>query len=133
MTSNDLPVPPRAIQRPVELTAHGEVRLDPYYWMRERDNPDVLAYLEAENAYREALMAPLTPLQDAIFHEIKARVQETDASAPVPKGPYEYFSRTVEGLEYAMHCRRPVGTPGLPDPDATAGTAPETIVLDENV
>ena len=79
---------------------HGDERVDDWYWLRERDNPEVIAYLEAENAYADAVLAPSRPLRDRIFAEIKARVQETDESAPVPDGPWEYTTRTVEGQQY---------------------------------
>jgi oligopeptidase B len=93
----------------------------------------VLGYLKAENEYVATALAPLEPLRDRIFDEIKSRILETDASAPVPWGPWEYFSRTIAGLEYALHCRRPRGTSGLPEPEAAPGTADgEEVVLDEN-
>jgi oligopeptidase B len=105
------------------MTAHGDERSDDWYWLRNRDDPEVIAYLEAENAYAAAMLAPLMPLRDRIFDEIKARVQETDESAPVADGAWEYTSRTREGSQYAIHCRRP------------RGGAPETaqVVLDENL
>ena len=82
---------------------------DDWYWLRDRDDPEVIAYLEAENAYADAMLAPLVPLRDRIFDEIKSRVQETDESAPVADGAWEYTSRTQEGSQYAIHCRRPRG------------------------
>ena len=112
-----------AAARPVELTRHGDVRVDPYYWLRDRENPEVIAYLEAENAYTERVLAPTTTLQDRIFDEIRGRVQETDVSPPARKGPWEYFTRTFEGSQYASHGRRPTGTPEGMD---------ETVLLDEN-
>ena len=105
------------------LSEHGDERVDDWYWLRERDNPEVLAHLEAENAYAEAMLAPTTALQDQIFEEIKARVQETDMSAPIPHGPWEYYTRTIAGKQYAVHCRRARGA------DADDG---EQILLDEN-
>jgi oligopeptidase B len=127
------PRPPTAPRRPTVLRHHGDERVDDWYWLRNRDDPEVRAYLEAENAYTEAALRHLAPLRERIFEEIRSRVRETDASAPVRKGPYEYFSRTREGLQYAVHCRRPAGTPGLPDPDAEPGHDDhETVLLDEN-
>jgi oligopeptidase B len=115
------------------LRHHGDERVDDWYWLRERDDPAVRTYLEAENAFTEAALHHLAPLRDAIFEEIRHRVRETDATAPVRKGPHEYFTRTRTGLQYAIHCRRPAGTPGLPDPEAEPGTAPgEVVLLDEN-
>jgi oligopeptidase B len=116
------------------LRAHGDERVDDWYWLRDRDDPDVHAYLEAENAYTKAVMAHTAELQGELFDEIKSRVQETDTSAPVRKGPYEYFTRTIEGKQYGISCRRPAGTPGLPDPFAEPGApAGEEVLLDENV
>jgi oligopeptidase B len=126
--------PPVAPRRPTVLRAHGDERIDDWHWLRDRDDPDVIAYLEAENAYTSAAMAHTEPLQQTLFEEIKSRIQETDASAPVRKGPYEYFSRTIAGKQYTIHCRRPAGTSGLPDPFAAPGAAPgEEVLLDENV
>jgi oligopeptidase B len=114
---------PVAAVRPVELTRHGDVRIDPYYWLRERENPDVIAYLEAENDYTKRVLAPTADLQERIFEEIRGRVQETDVSPPARKGEWEYFTRTFEGSQYASHGRRPAGTPEGVD---------ETVLLDEN-
>lgn len=116
-------VPPVAHRTPHQLTAHGDVRNDDWYWLRNRDDPEVIAYLEAENAYAEAALAPLAPLRNRIFDEIKSRVQETDESAPVAEGPWEYTSRTIEGSQYGVHCRRP----------RRGGPETATVVLDENV
>jgi oligopeptidase B len=99
--------PPRAARRPHARSEHGDERVDDWYWLRERDNPEVIAYLEAENAYANEVLAPTADLRERIFQEIKGRVQETDESAPVPYGPWEYTSRTVEGLQYEIHHRRP--------------------------
>jgi oligopeptidase B len=129
----DLPSPPLAPARPVTLRHAGDERVDPWFWLRERDNPEVLAYLRAENAYTNAALAHLEATRLRLYEEIVARVRETDASAPVRRGAYEYFVRTIEGQQYDVHCRRPAGTEGLPDPDAPPGTAAgETVVLDEN-
>ena len=125
--------PPVAPRRATVLRHHGDERVDDWYWLRAREDPAVRAYLEAENAYTEAALAHLAPLRDRLFEEIRGRVRETDASAPVRKGPHEYFVRTREGQQYPVHCRRPAGTIGLPDPDAVAGTPDDEIVLlDEN-
>lgn len=103
------PTPPRPRPRPRELVAHGETRHDDWYWLRDRDAPEVLAHLEAENAYTAAMLVDLAPLRKQIFLEIRNRVRETDDSAPVPHGPYEYFTRTVEGEEHPILCRRERG------------------------
>src|ERR1700712_2496357 len=89
--------PPAARRAPHQLSEHGDVRTDDWYWLRNRDDPEVIAYLEAENAYAETALAPLAPLRERIFEEIKSRIQETDESAPVAEGPWEYTSRTLEG------------------------------------
>jgi oligopeptidase B len=115
-----LPTPPRAPRRPEHLTLHGDERVDDWYWLRRRDDPEVMAYLEAENAYTDAVLAPLMPLRERIFEEIRSRVQETDVSAPVPDRAWEYVTRTYEELQYAVHCRRP------------RSGGEEQVVLDEN-
>ena len=115
------PTPPQAPRRPHVLSAHGDERVDDWYWLRDRDDPAVRVYLEAENAYAEAVLAPVAELRERIYGEIRARVQESDDSAPVPHGDWSYFSRTVEGLQYAMHYRRP----------RTGGA--DQLLLDENV
>lgn len=122
-SSSGRATPPIARRVPHVLSEHGDERTDDWYWLRDRDDPEVIAYLEAENAYSDAMLAPLTPLRDRIFDEIKARVQEDDESAPVAEGAWEYTSRTSEGSQYATHCRRPRGA----GPDAAR------VVLDENV
>ncbi|HVC68506.1 MAG TPA: S9 family peptidase [Acidimicrobiales bacterium] len=116
------PPPPAAERRPVALEAHGDVRIDDWYWLRDRDDPAVLAHLEAENAYTAAAMAPTVALQEALYSEMVARIQETDLSVPVRKGPWRYYSRSVEGSSYGIHCRRPADGPD----DA------EQVLLDEN-
>jgi oligopeptidase B len=129
----ELPPPPIAPARPTTLRHDGDERIDPWYWLRERDDPEVLAYLEAENQYTKIALAHTDELRDRVYSEIVARVRETDASAPVRRGEFEYFTRTIQGRQYEVHCRRPAGTPGLPDPATAPGRTPgETVVLDEN-
>jgi oligopeptidase B len=115
------------------LVHDGDERVDPWYWLRDRDDPEVLAYLEAENLFTREALAHLAPLRAELFDEIIGRVQETDTTAPVRRGEFEYFTRTIEGLQYGVHCRRPARRAQLPDPLASPGTLPgETVVLDEN-
>src|SRR5205823_14008328 len=121
MTSST-PAPPLAKRVPHVHEAHGDKRPDDYHWLRDRDDPDVPAYLQAENAYADAVMEPLRPLQEKLYAEIVSRIQETDLSVPVPHGPFLYYSRSVEGLQYAIHSRR---TP--------EDGSPEQILIDENV
>src|SRR5581483_8305944 len=96
------PQPPKAAKRPAGLTHHGDTRIDEWYWLRERDNPDVIKYLEAENAYTDAVLAAQEPLREKLFQEIKSRIKETDESPPVKKDGYWYYSRTVEAMQYGI-------------------------------
>ena len=98
--------PPVAKKVPVALEAHGHVRTDDYFWLNERENPEVIAYLEAENAYTDAVMARTEGLQEALFHEIKGRIKQTDATAPYRDGDYYYYARFEDGKEYPIHCRK---------------------------
>src|ERR1700737_2912363 len=116
-----MPGPPIAERRPTVLEAHGDSRIDPYYWLREKDNPEVMAYLEAENAYADAVMAPTAPLQETLYREIVGRVQETDFSAPTFYKGWWTYTRTVEGLDYEIYCRR-----------RGSMEAPEDVLLDGN-
>jgi oligopeptidase B len=112
---------PAAKQILVEHSLHGETRADPYYWLRERENPEVTAYLEAENDYTEKVMAPAKELQEKIYQEILGRIQQTDLDVPVRRGEYLYYSRTVEGLQYPIFCRKP-----------GSEAASEEVILDAN-
>ncbi len=114
MTHSSSALPPVCDTRPKELEAHGDVRIDNYYWLNNPDDPDVLAYLRAENAYTKARMAPTESLQEKLFQEFRERLQETDETVPVVRGPYAYFTRTFEGKPYPVHCRRPASTPDAP-------------------
>ncbi|HVT71211.1 MAG TPA: S9 family peptidase [Trebonia sp.] len=132
--SSTVPVPPIAKQVPTERTHHGDTVTDPYAWLADPKNPEVIAYLEAENAYTDALTAGLGDLRSAVFDEIKARTQETDLSVPVRKGNWWRYSRTVEGQQYSIHCRRLVRdgevTPPMPaDGEPLDG---EEVLLDGN-
>jgi oligopeptidase B len=113
--------PPQAPRRPTVLSLHGDDRVDDWYWLRDRDDPETTAYLEAENEYTEAMTAQTAALQEQLYEEIRGRIQETDESAPVPHGGHWYFRRTVEGLQYPIHCRRT----GTED-------GPTQVLLDEN-
>ena len=115
------PAPPLAASKPYVLHEHGRTRTDDYFWLRERDNPDVFAYLSAENAYTEAMMAHTAALRATLFEEMRGRIQETDLDVPEQIDEYFYYSRTETGQQYAIHCRK-------------RGTldAPEEVLLDEN-
>jgi len=122
------------------LLAHGEERSDPWYWLRNREDPEVIALLEAENAYARAEMARTKELQDRLYQEFLRRIVETDISAPVRKGPFYYFTRTLQSKSYSIHCRCPASSfpPEGPNPELLQslrepGSVPgETVILDEN-
>ncbi len=97
--------PPVADKRPLRREHHGDVVVDDYEWLREKENPEVIAHLEAENAFTEAELAHLAPLRQRIFEEIRSRVQETDLSVPVREGSWWYYSRSIEGAQYGVSCR----------------------------
>ena len=113
--------PPIPARHPTVLTKHGDSRVDPYFWLRQKANPEVIAYLQAENDYTDAVMAPVARLQERLYREIVNRVQQTDTSAPAFFKGYWHYTRTVEGLDYEIHCRRK----GTMD-------APEQVELDVN-
>ena len=115
----EAPVAPR---KPHVREVHGDRTVDDYYWLLDRDDPDTVAYLEAENAFTRAQTEHLAPLRERLFDEIKARVQETDLSVPAKRGDWWYTTRTEEGQQYQIHCRRPT-----PDDEAN-----EQVFLDGN-
>jgi len=117
-TSPAPPVAPRVEHRE---TRHGTAVADDYFWLRDKSNPRVIQYLEAENAYTEAMTKDLKPFEEALYQEMLGRIKQTDLSVPVRRGPYFYYSRTVEGKQYGIQCRRK----GSMD-------APEEILLDMN-
>ena len=88
------------------MEKHGHVRVDNYYWLRERDNPAVIAYLEAENRFTEASMAHTKPLQAKLFNEYKTRIKQTDETVPYRKNGYFYYTRMIEGKDYPVFCRK---------------------------
>ncbi|MBD2074140.1 S9 family peptidase [Phormidium sp. FACHB-592] len=114
-------LPPIANKQPHRLSIHGDDRTDDYFWLRYRDEPNVIAYLEAENDYTKAVMAHTESLQTALYDEMLARIQETDLSVPYRKGDYYYYSRTETGKAYPIYCRK-----------AGSLDAPETVLLDQN-
>lgn len=131
----DLPVPPRPAQRPQRREHHGDVFEDPYEWLRAKEDPEVIAHLEAENAYTDARLAPLAGLRETLFEETKARVQETDLSVPGRRGDWWYYGRTVEGQQYGLQCRARVSSPDDWTPPVLDPGAPvpgEEVLLDGN-
>ena len=135
--ASDTSQAPVAKRLPITRAHHGDVFVDPYEWLREKDDPDVISYLEAENAYTEAQTAQLSELSNAIFSEIKARTKETDLSVPSytshPGGSaYWYYVRTVEGSEYPIYCRV-VATDRDKMPDPEQEISGEEVLLDGNL
>ena len=127
-------VPPSAKRVPSKRTHHGDTVIDEYAWLTDPEDPDTIAYLEAENAYMSAMTSGLEDLRSAIFEEIKARTQETDLSVPVRKAGWWRYARTVEGQQYAIHCRRRV-LPGEVTPPLPEDGQPldgEEVLLDGN-
>lgn len=101
-----VPSPPVAMKQPKELSIHGHTRVDNYYWLNERENPEVIAYLNAENAYTKQMMSDTEQLQEKLFDEIVSRIKQTDESVPYKKNGYFYFSRYEAGKEYPVYARK---------------------------
>jgi oligopeptidase B len=99
-------VPPTATQRPHVHSLHGDERIDPYFWLCDRQNPEVIAYLEAENDYTQAMMAHTETLQTTLYQEMLSRIQETDLSVPYRKDDFYYYTRTETGKAYPIYCRK---------------------------
>ncbi|WP_067505692.1 S9 family peptidase [Actinoplanes sp. TFC3] len=133
--TTDMPTTPPAVRQvPTERTFHGDTVTDEFAWLADKENPETVAYLEAENAWTKRATAHLEPLQTTIFEEIKGRTQETDLSVPQRKGAFWYYTRTVEGKQYGIQCRVPAA-PGAVEPPATGDGAPlpgEEVLLDGN-
>src|SRR4029450_1826769 len=115
--------PPVAAKHPTILSKHGDKRVDGYYWLRHNQDPAVLDYLKAENAYAEAVTKPLQPFADTLYREMVGRIQETDLSVPYRLRGWLYYSRTEAGKQYPILCRKSA---------ADGATAPEHILLDIN-
>ncbi|HEY5302770.1 MAG TPA: S9 family peptidase [Acidimicrobiales bacterium] len=130
-----MPSTPHVPQRSHLIERHGDTRIDPYYWLNERENEEVLAHLRAENAFLASELAYLAPLENQLFDEIKARIEETDISVPVRRGVWWYYERTREGLNYPISCRLRVSDGADAPPVITPGVEldGEQVILDENV
>ncbi|MEM8860221.1 MAG: S9 family peptidase [Chloroflexota bacterium] len=117
---------PIAEKIPHRITTHGHTRTDDYFWMREKDKPELLDYIHAENAFTKAGMAHTKPLQESLYAEMLGRIQETDQSVPYEEGGYFYYTRTEAGLQYAIYCRKKGSMEEaeeiLLDPNAIAST-----------
>src|SRR6202045_3440963 len=116
------PLPPQAPQKPHEISETNQARNDPFFWLREKDNPEVLKYLEAENRYTENSFKHIEKLQERLYDEMRGRIKESDQSVPEKIDDYYYYSRTETGKPYAVHCRKKGSL-----------NAKEEVVLDENV
>ena len=112
---------PIAPKRPYEITQHGEARLDNYFWLRYREDPDVLKYLTAQNDYLEEVMGHTRQLQETLFSEMKGRIMETDSTVPEKRREYFYYTRTEAGKQYPIFCRKKNSLEGQ-----------EQILLDQN-
>ena len=122
--------PPVAPIRRTETSVHGHTLVDNYAWLRERESAEVLAYLEAENAYCNAVMEPTQALQKTLYEEMVSHIKETDVSVPFRDGGYWYYSRTEQGSQYPIYCRKKVSAS---DPEHFPGdAAPEEVILDIN-
>ena len=119
--SEHAPTQPIAPQRPHTITTHGDERADPWFWLREQEDPQTMEYLRAENAFTEAFMQPLEALQEAIYAEIRGRIKEDDNTVPEKEGDYYYYVRFEEGGQYPIYCRRQGSDDGQ-----------ETVLLDVN-
>ncbi len=127
-------VPPTAKRVPVERAHHGDMVVDDYTWLADKDNPETIAFLEAQNAYMQAVTADQDQLRETIFGEIRARTKETDLSVPVRDGGWWYYGRTIEGKQYPVRCRRRV-RPDDAGPPMTQDGGPldgEEVLLDCN-
>jgi oligopeptidase B len=113
--------PPVAKTNERRATIHGETRTDTYYWLRDKTNPEVAAYLQAENAYADAVMKPTMALRETLYAEMLGRIKQTDLDVPYPLNGYYYYSRTEEGKQYRIHCRK-----------RGSLEAPEEVMLDLN-
>jgi oligopeptidase B len=126
MTETTVSAPPTARVEHTEKTLHGVTLVDNYAWLRDKENPDVTAYLEAENAYADAYMAPEATLREELYDEMLSHIKQTDISVPYRDGHFWYYTRTEEGQQYSIHCRKR-GTFSGPLDDAA-----EEIILDGN-
>lgn len=140
VTRETVPEPPVAKRVPTRREHHGDVFVDQYEWLRDKESPEVVEHLKAENAYQEAVTAHQEPLREAMFQEIKGRTQETDLSVPSRKDGWWYYSRSVEGKEYSIQCRvlaRNTGDPVAdwtpPAVEAGVELSGEEVLLDGNI
>jgi oligopeptidase B len=128
--------PPEAERIDARREHHGDVFIDPYEWLRDKSNPEVVDYLKAENEYTEDATSGLASLREKIFDEIKARTKETDLSVPTRRADWWYYGRSFEGKQYSVQCRCPVNDPDdwtPPQFDEETEIPDEQVLLDENI
>lgn len=113
--------PPTVEKIKKEMTIHGDTRIDNYYWLNERENPKVIAYLEAENKYLDTMLSPVKELREQLYEEMKGRIKEKDESVPYFSNGYLYYTRYEEGKEYPVYCRK-----------KGSDSSPEEIILNVN-
>ncbi|MBC3178388.1 S9 family peptidase [Corynebacterium lujinxingii] len=123
---------PKAVKHPIIRTFHGRDFHDDYEWLRDKDNPEVIEYLEAENAYTEKKTSAWSGLADDIYAEIKSRIKETDMSIPQRQGNWWYYGRTVEGKNYGISCRVPTADDPWTPPEVSEDMPDEQVLLDVN-
>ena len=114
MTQDAISSPPIARKEHKETVHHGTALVDDYAWLRNKENPEVTAFLEAENAYAESVMAPLAGLRAQLYDEMLSHIKQTDDTVPFRDGSWWYYSRTEEGRQYAIYCRKH-GSPSGPE------------------
>ena len=136
MTQDPQLIPPIARSEHKETILHGMTLTDDYAWLRDKQNPEVTAYLDAENAYAEAVMAPLSSLRDDLYNEMLSHIKQTDVTVPFPDGAWWYYTRTEEGQQYAIHCRtrspQKNATPSATKALLGIDPAAEQVILDGN-
>ncbi len=101
-----MPNPPVATKKPVTAEKFGDKRVDDYFWMRDKANPEVIEYLKAENTYTDSVLGPLKGFQETLYKDMLSRIKETDENVPYKKGEYWYYSRTETGKQYNIQCRK---------------------------
>ncbi|PYS37946.1 MAG: oligopeptidase B, partial [Acidobacteria bacterium] len=119
LSNGSQPKPPIAEKKPHETTVHGDTLKDNYFWLREKTNPQVMDYLKSEDSYAEAMMKPTAALQDKLYAEALSHIKQTDDTVAYESNSYFYYSRTREGLQYPIYCRKHGSL-----------SAPEEVILD---
>jgi len=118
---NDFPLPPKALVKADTFRNFNNTRIDNFFWLKDRSNPDVMDYLKAENAYFDTVMAHTKDLQDSLYKEMRGRIKEDDETVPSLDNGYYYYSRTEKDKQYKVYCRKKGSL-----------TAPEEVVFDNN-